>query len=272
MTQLQKVIKYCAIALAILLIVSIFSGIVGIVSSIAFAFRKGSNVVGETATHELSNLESVKNLDISIGAVALEIKNGEAFSLESNHKYLKAEVKNGTLAIEDETPFGVNRTESAYVILTVPDGFSFHRTEIETGAGTLTVESLCTEKLYMELGAGATVFENLTVTGEAEIETGFGKLSVLGGSVAELEIAVGVGNVSLTLELTEKGEFDCGIGNTEIFLIGSKDDYTVSVEKGIGTATVDGKSVSNDEKIGNGAISAEISGGIGDIRVCFIEK
>ena len=124
----------------------------------------------------------------------------------------------------------------------------------------------------MELGAGETVFENLTVTGEAEIETGFGKLSVLGGSVGELEIAVGVGDVSLRLELTEKGSFECGIGNAELVLLGLEEKYTVSVEKGLGAATVDGRSVSNDEKIGNGSVFVEVQGGIGNIQISFDKR
>ncbi|MBE6666245.1 MAG: DUF4097 domain-containing protein [Ruminococcaceae bacterium] len=272
MTQAQKIIKYCAIAFAILLIVSIFSGIVGVVSSIASAFRKGSDIVGENVTHELSDLESVKNLEISIGAAALEIKNGEAFSLESNHKYLNVKVKNGTLVIEDATPSFLKNREGAHVILTVPSGFFFDRAEIETGAGNLTVESLCTEKLRMDLGAGETVFEDLRVTKQAKIETGFGKVSVLGGSVAGLEFGVGVGDVFLTFELTEDSEFECGIGNAEIVLLGSKENYTVSVETGIGSATVDGKSVSNDEEVGNGAVSLEIQGGIGNIQIAFAER
>lgn len=272
MTQTQKVIKYCAIAFAILLIVSIFSSIVGVISSVFSAFRKADGIVGETITREISDLESVKNLDISIGAVALEIKNGEAFFVESNHKYLKVEERNGTLVIEDNTPSFLKNTEGAQVILTIPDGFSFDLVNMEIGAGNFTVEALNTKNLSMELGAGETVFENLIVTNQAEIETGVGKFSVLDGSIAELEFGVGVGDVSLTLELTEDSEFECGIGNAEIFLLGSKENYTVSVEKGIGSATIDGKSVSNDEKIGNGAVSLEIHGGIGNIQIAFAER
>ena len=55
-------------------------------------------------------------------------------------------------------------------------------------------------------------------------------------------------------------------------MIGSKEDYSISVHKGFASAIVDGKAVSNDEKIGNGAICVEINGGIGDICVCWIEK
>ena len=271
MTKAQKIIKYCAITFAILLIAAIFSGIVGVVSSIFSAFRKTDGVVGETVTHELTDLESVKNLDISVGAAALEIKNGEVFSVESNHKYLKATVKNGTLLIEDDTPSRINGADGALIVLTVPEEFTFDRVEIETGAGRLTVQSLCAQKLRMVLGAGESVFERLTVTNRAEIQTGVGKCSVLDGAINDLEFDVGLGNVSLTLALTGEGEFDCGIGNAEITLLGGKENYTVSVEKGVGSATVDGKTVANDERIGNGAVSLDIDGGIGNIKIIFAE-
>lgn len=271
MTNTQKIIKYCAITFAILLIAAIFSGIVGVVSSIFSAFRKTDGVVGETVTHELTDLESVKNLDISVGTAALEIKNGEAFSVESNHKYLKVTVKNDTLIIEDDTPSRINSADGALIVLTVPAEFTFDRVEIETGAGRLTAEALCAKKLHMELGAGGTVFENLTVTNQAKIETGVGKFSVLDGSIGDLELGVGIGDVSLKLELTEEGEFDCGIGNVEITLLGAKENYTVSIDKGVGSATVGGKSVSNDEEIGNGGVSIDVDGGIGNIKIAFTE-
>lgn len=271
MTKTQKIIKYCAIALAIFLIASIFSGIIGVVSSIFSAFRKTDDIVGEMMFYGIFNENDIKNLDVSASAATLEIKNGEAFSVESNHKYLKVEVKNGALIIEDDVPFRLNGAESALVVVTIPSGFTFERAEIETGAGSLNVEALCAKKLRLELGAGESVFENLRVTNRAEIQTGVGKFSVLDGAVNDLEFDGGVGDVSLKLALTGECEWDCGIGNTEITLLGAKEIYSVSVEKGLGSATVDGKSVSNDESIGNGAVSLDIDGGIGNITVAFAE-
>lgn len=273
MTKTQKIIKYCVITLAVFLIVSIFSALFGVISSVFFLFGKEDNIVGELLSYGIFEEDDIKNLRISIDTADLEIKNGEDFSVESNHKYLKVRVKNGTLVIEDERrSLRMNNTKGAQVILTVPDDFSFDRAEIETGVGNLTVQSLYTSELSMELGAGETIFENLNVTGEAEIQTGVGKFSILDGSISELDMEVGVGGISVTAELLRSGEIECGIGNTEIFLLGEKEDYTVSVSKGMGAAKVDGEAVSNDEKIGNGAVSVEINGGIGDVQIQFAER
>ena len=275
MTKTQKAIKYCAIVFAILLIVGIFSGVIELCAAIFSSFVKvDTDAVGEWRAHELSDWESVRKLNITVSAAAVEIKNGEAFSLESNHKYLKAQIKNGTLLIDEDVPFLRHRSEdvNVKVILTVPSGFSFERSEIETGAGKLTAEALCTEKLQMELGAGETVFENLIVTGEAEIDTGIGKFSVRDGSIGRLDLAIGVGHVSITANLLQKSEIDCGIGSAELCLLGEKDDYTVVVNKGFGSIKADGKAVSNGTKIGNGSIDLEINGGIGDIDIYFKNK
>ena len=65
---------------------------------------------------------------------------------------------------------------------------------------------------------------------------------------------------------------DLGVGETEINLIGTQEDYRVSVSKGIGDAKVDGKDISNDAVVGNGESRVEISGGIGSVRVRFVSE
>ena len=271
MTKTQKIIKYCAIALAVCLIFSILSGIVQAFSMLADIFSDEKNLTGENKIHTLSDTETIRNLEISIGAAELEIKSGEGFSVESNHKYLKARVKNGTLLIKEEIPFRFRNASGIKIVLTIPENFTFDHIEMETGAGRLSVQTLRVKKLQMELGAGEAVIEDLTVTDEAEIQTGVGKFSVLGSRIADLDLGMGVGDVSLTTALSGDGELDCGIGNTEITFIGNKEDYCISVNKGIGTAQVDGTVVSNDSRIGNGPRLVQINGGIGDIRITFTE-
>ena len=54
-------------------------------------------------------------------------------------------------------------------------------------------------------------------------------------------------------------------------LIGSKDDYKVDVEKGLGSISVDGKNVSDLGNSGNGQRHIHIEGGIGAVRIVFRE-
>ena len=59
------------------------------------------------------------------------------------------------------------------------------------------------------------------------------------------------------------------MGESNITVIGQRDDYTLDIEKGIGNITVDGTSVSEMDEQGDGKNIMEISGGVGAIRVEF---
>ena len=104
MTAVQKVIKYCAIAFAIFLIVSIFSGIIGAVSGLSFVFGGSKDAVGEMKTFAIDGEVSI--LDIDLSAAQLEIRTGKEFSVESNHKYLNVKNAEGTLTVNEDSVVG----------------------------------------------------------------------------------------------------------------------------------------------------------------------
>ena len=106
---------------------------------------------------------------------------------------------------------------------------------------------------------------------EADIEGGAGRITVSGGAMEDLELEMGVGQLNLTSALTGNCKLDLGVGESNITLIGSKEDYKLDLEKGIGSITVDGTSVSDYGSSGNGANRVDISGGIGAIHVRFAE-
>ena len=83
MTTAQKIIKYCAIAFAVFLIVSIIGGIIGAVSSVPLLVSDGDGV-GEMKTYAVT--DEVKNLEIDLSGARLEIKTGDRFAVESDHK------------------------------------------------------------------------------------------------------------------------------------------------------------------------------------------
>ena len=115
MTTAQKIIKYCAIAFAVFLIVSIIGGIVGAVTSVPALVSDGR---GEMETYAVT--ETVKNLEIDLSGARLEIKTGDRFSVESDHKYLKVKNADGTLAIKEDRPAFGFYSEGAQVTITVP--------------------------------------------------------------------------------------------------------------------------------------------------------
>jgi len=264
MTELQKGIKYAAMALAILLAVSIIGSIVASLGMV-LGFITGDGVTGETVTYSAE--EEVTSLELEIGGADLEIKTGETLRVESNLKNLKVETKNGCLTIEDETNLGIYN--GAELTLYLPEGTVFEKVEISTGAGRLTVEELSAEKLSLELGAGEVIINRLTATESCEIDGGAGAITVKNGSLHDLSMDMGVGQLTMAASLTGVSDLDMGVGETELTLLGGKEAYRIRIEKGVGSAEVDGNSVGDGATIGDGANRIHIEGGVGSIEVEF---
>ena len=267
MTQMQKVIKYCAIALAVILIVAIIGGILKTVATLSSVFGADGEDPGEMESFEIT--DGVRNLKISLSAAELVIKRGDALSLESNGEKLRVRCENGWLTVQDQKRSVLRGTVT--VILTVPEGYSFDRIDIEAGAGNVNISDLTAERFSMELGAGNVDIHALNVTEKTEIEGGTGRLSFSGSALHDLEMGLGVGDVTMEAALSGDCEIECGVGKAEISLLGNRSDYSIAVEKGIGKATVNGESVSNEQTVGNGKNKLEIHGGIGSVSITVAE-
>lgn len=268
MTTLQKIIKYCAMAFAIFLTVSIFSGIFGALGMLVGFTR--TDVTGPIQTYPVSG--SVQDLDLEIGAASLKIVTGDRFQVESNHKYLTVKEKDGTLKVtEEKTAIGTSE-DGVSVVVTIPEGFVFERAAITTGAGKVYIASLCADTVKMELGAGKTDIDDLQARSRSKISTGAGKLTIRDCELHNLDMELGVGKQTLTGRLTGKCDIEYGIGNAELTLLGSRDDYQIHLEKGLGSATLDGRAMSNDSVYGGGENRIEIEGGIGSMDIRFQDR
>lgn len=267
MTTLQKVIKYLAIAFAIFLTVTIIGGILSAVGLFGGLFA------WDAATEEMktySVTSEIHSLNIQINAADLYIKESEAFSVESNLKYLKVEEKGDVLIIEETKKFSGSYNDAVLTIC-VPAGTVFDKTDLTTGAGRLTIETLSSGTLDFVLGAGDVSINSLIATKSADIEGGAGRITISSGALKDLDLEMGVGQLNLTSVLTGDCQMDLGIGESNITLIGDKNDYKFDLEKGLGNISVDGKNVSDFGSSGNGVNKVEINGGIGAINVKFME-
>lgn len=268
MTTFQKVIRYLAMAFAIFLAVSIIGGVLGAVGLFG-GFFEDNAVLENAKTYAVS--DDITQLDIEIAAADFTIKKADSFSVESNLKNLKVEGKNGKLIIKETKKSFVTYT-NASLVLYVPANANFEKVEIETGAGRFTVDELVSKEIKLELGAGEVIISSIAAAKKAEIEGGAGKITVDGGTLHNLDLDMGVGKLNLTASVTGNSSFDLGIGETNIVLLGNKDNYTIKAEKGIGNITIEGKSVSNFEGLGDGDNRINISGGIGSINLEFKEE
>lgn len=258
MTQIQRVIKYVAMGLALLLAVAIIGGVVSVVS----LFVDADDITAERTVYPISS--AVTSLDIEVGAADLTIKQGDRFLVESNLKGLTVREDGDTLTVRHKK--GVFRIEHDVVLTVTVPAQTLKQVTIATGAGRLTVDALSADVVELELGAGEVTINDLTVSREGQIDGGAGKLTVNGGKLHDLSLNMGVGQLSLTGELIGECEMDLGVGETNFILQGGKDKYTLDIEKGLGDVSVDGTDVS---RFGNGPNRIDIDGGVGAICIDF---
>lgn len=213
----------------------------------------------------------IRSLEIEITAADFSMEQSDRFRVESNLKDLSVSEGNGILTIKDNRKHGVHGTDYSDAILKlyVPEGTVFESVVIETGAGRLTADTLSANSLKLKLGAGQAVFGCLNASSDADLEGGAGEIRILSGTLRNLELSLGVGNLDMTARLLGDSHLECGIGESDLTLIGSKDDYRVSIEKGIGSISVDGVDASDFGSSGNGQNSITVEGGIGAVNIVF---
>ena len=270
MTTFQKVIKYLAIAFAIVLIISILTGIIN-AFAMAIGIFDNDTVSEDVSTYPISN--NITSLEVDINAADFTIISGDSFYVKSNLNKLTVEEKNGTLTITENNSFNLGITYTdASLVLCVPKDFVFNHANIKTGAAKLTVEALYADKLDLELGAGEVIINELKALSKAHIEGGAGALSIKSGVLYDLDLDMGVGELNLTASILGESELNYGVGEANLVLIGSKEDFCIEFNKGIGSATIDGETMSDGTVYGNGKNQIYINGGIGAINVSFKDK
>lgn len=268
MTTFQKIIKYLAMAFAIFLSISIITGICSALFTVTYFF---SEKPSDEMTVEYDVGTNITSLSINIRAAELEIKTGDQFAVETNHKYLVCEEKGDVLKISERKPFISVFDSGVRVVLTIPESHVFDYVDISTSAGSVTIDEISSNMLNIDLGAGELQARRLDASDKAEIDGGAGSVTIKGGRLNNAEIDMGVGELNLISELSGNSSIDYGVGKTNIVLLGTDDDYKIELDKGIGKATLDGKKMSDDSVYGAGANFIEIDGGVGELNITFKE-
>ena len=268
MTTAQRVIKYLAIALAIILIALIISGIVSTATRIIGFFAPDTGN-GETAVYDFAG-EDIRALEIDVEAAELTVSVGETLYVECTSSRVNVKLVGSTLTVVEEEAF-FHKTDAYKLNVTLPD-VMLTEADISTGAGKLTLKGLSTERLELDLGAGESDISGLTVSRSADVDGGAGRISIKESLITSLEFDMGIGEVDISAALSGDNDLDCGVGDLDLELIGVKDSYSVRASKGIGSFTVNGSSVSDGETLGSGDIKVNIDSGVGSVRVTLVEQ
>lgn len=276
MTSFQRLIKYCATALAIFLIVTIIGGgvtallTISGVKSLKNEIKENKAEFSELKEYTVSS-DKIEKLEIEVGAADIVIEKGDKLTVRYSGVNFDFSEEKGKLEIENEDNsfFGFDATGK--LLITVPEKMSFKKVTLSAGAGDIYIESLKCDTLDLDLGAGQVSIDTLRVTSNANIDGGAGEMTITDGNISNLEISLGVGRTEITSRLTGKSTVEAGVGELRLTLKGEKEDYTLSAETGIGDFRVDGEKISDGNVIGDGAAFVEIEGGVGAVRVEFEE-
>lgn len=275
MTTAQKIIKYLAIAFAMFLVFTIISSILGGIYGLAgvLGLKKNTNTenveIGTKQSEQIQELTTY--LDIDINYSNLTIKTGEDFVVQSSNNDIKYAQEGNKFKVKEKGHIKFSGTAIGDVVIYIPKELVFETVDIDTGAGTVDIETLRTDNLILNLGAGETTIKNI-ISNKTKIDTGAGKLRIKSGNINDLDFDMGVGETDITAKLTGTNKIDTGIGNLKLQLLGDKQDYKFNISKGIGEVKIEDKSIIEDQTIGDGKNNIIISGGVGQIKVGFIEN
>lgn len=267
MSDIQRVIKYVAIAFAIFLAVNIISVIVLGIGNLFMVFSNDEII----KMHNL-NIDhdyAINNLEIDVAGTSLVIEEGETFKIETNNKYIDIKQNKDNLIIKEKNHNWFRNNGKSKLVIYMPNNFELNKLDIDAGAGKVEISSLITNEIDFDLGAGQVIIDNLIARRKASIEGGAGEVIIKKGIINNLEFDMGVGHADITADLTGNSDIEAGVGELDIKLLGNKKDYRIRVEKGLGNINIDGENLKNNQTYGEGARNVLIEGGVGSISVKF---
>lgn len=262
MTASQKVIKYFATSLAILLIVGIISFAV---FGLSVLFNLTHSDYNTNDLKEIGGYEKVEKLNIELKYSDLIIEEGDSFKVLTNNKDISLEYEDGKAVIKENSDIKKAYKKSSLVIY-VPENEVFEDINISLDAGNAKIAVLNSEELKLNLGIGETNIKTLITENLAKIDSGVGKVKIENGAIKNLNLKIGVGKFSITARLLGSSKIEAGIGELNLDLLGN--DYSISLETGIGEVKLNGKTVKTGT-YDDGNSYIDLESGIGSININY---
>lgn len=278
MRAFQSVIKFFALCLAGVIIISIFVAIVGAFAMVGRMIDSGNGVVNGNLDvlweSTVSDAEQITKLEIKTGASNTKIiqTNESTYKLETNKKNISSRQIGNTLYIEEESEFIFSSWfEDGDLVIYVPQKAQFSDVKIDAGAGAFKVDKITTNSFDLDVGAGKTEIDELFVRDDARISGGAGVIDINDGKINNLQLELGAGKTYVRSEITGNSKVEAGVGKLDLVLLGGKNNYKFSVDKGIGSVTIDGVKQNDDGVYGGGSNMIDLESGVGAVEVRFAE-
>lgn len=275
MREVGQTVKVIALVMATGITAMIIWGIVGGVMLMATIFGVGTDVASgevggewhEVAIAELER-ETVTSLKIEIGAARARVVQGNCTTVATETKNLELTTRldGARLVVTEATGWWHWPTTDSELAVCVPKDMALEVLEIETGAGELILQNLETEQLKLDLGAGRTLVEYLTVTERTKINGGAGLVEIKDSVLTGVDLDMGVGRTSIVARFVGDAKIEAGLGKLELGLVGETADYRLEAEQGLGGLTLSGISQG-----GQGKHKVSVKGGVGAMEIRLVE-
>ena len=252
----NRVIKYFAFILAAIVIISMLGGIYALCITV-FDLFQGKQIENQTQYDSL-----MTSLDIDLKTANLEIKLGDKLLVSTTNKYVTTYQNNNNIVIKEKKHSLLSKDNNK-VIITVPDNFLLDIVEIDITSGSIKIDKLETKRLNLDLGSGTTKINNLLVTDKTKIDCGSGKFLLNNGNLSNLNLDAGLGDTILNTKIIGNSNIETDIGKLELNLIGSLNDYELTIDKGVGSIKLNNESLKDKSVVGTGNNYLLIEGGIG---------
>lgn len=271
----QQIIKIFALALATIIIISIFGAVIGGVLLVGNLIGDGDSLPWAT-DQEITVIEEVapqniQYLDVNVKASNVRIRRSDdgddSVRVESNNQYIAVWNDNNKFSIIEKSHGLFGFGSAGDVTIYIRNDIKLDEVVIEIGAGTLSVDQLQAKTLSLNLGAGKVNINSLKVTDHAHIEGGTGKTTINDGELHDAKIELGVGKTDIRARLSGYSLIKTGVGKLDLVLLGNADDYQITIDKGIGSVELDGESLRDGSRYGDGGNRVDLESGVGAIEI-----
>lgn len=252
----NRIIKTFAFILAAIVIISMLGGIYALCITVFDLFQ--SNQIENQIQYD----SLMSSLDIDLKTANLEIKLGDKLLVSTTNKYVTTYQNNNNIVIQEKKHSLLSKDNNK-VIITIPDNFLLDIVEIDITSGSIKIDKLETKRLNLDLGSGTTKINNLLVTDKTKIDCGSGKFLLNNGNLSNLNLDTGLGDTILNTKIIGNSNIETDIGKLELNLIGSINDYELTIDKGVGSIKLNNESLKDKSVVGTGNNYLLIEGGIG---------
>ena len=252
----NRIIKTFAFILAAIVIISMLGGIYALCITVFDLFQ--SNQIENQIQYD----SLMSSLDIDLKTANLEIKLGDKLLVSTTNKYVTTYQNNNNIVIKEKKHSLLSKDNNKVIIM-VPDNFLLDIVEIDITSGSIKIDKLETKRLNLDLGSGTTKINNLLVTDKTKIDCGSGKFLLNNGNLSNLNLDTGLGDTILNTKIIGNSNIETDIGKLELNLIGSLNDYELTIDKGVGSIKLNNESLKDKSVVGAGNSYLLIEGGIG---------